>query len=75
MSGKVEKITIFNTIMLTPDNREVIVPNGAIYGGTITNLSARATRRIDMVFGIGYGDDIKKAKDTLMKAWSPTSEF
>ena len=67
-AGTVEKITIFNTVMLTPDNREIIVPNGAIYGGTITNLSARATRRIDMVFGIGYGDDIKKAKDILMQA-------
>jgi small conductance mechanosensitive channel len=66
--GKVEKITIFNTVMLTPDNREIIVPNGAIYGGTITNISARTTRRIDMVFGIGYGDDIKKAKDILMQA-------
>ena len=65
--GKVEKLTIFNTVMLTPDNREIIVPNGAIYGGTITNISARATRRIDMVFGIGYGDDIKKAKDILMQ--------
>lgn len=68
IAGTVEKITIFNTIMLTPDNREIIVPNGAIYGGTITNISARATRRIDMVFGIGYGDDIKKAKDILMAA-------
>ena len=65
--GKVEKITIFSTVMLTPDNREIIVPNGSIYGGTITNISARATRRIDMVFGIGYGDDIKKAKDILMQ--------
>ena len=65
--GKVEKITIFNTVMLTPDNREIIVPNGAIYGGTITNISARATRRIDMVFGIGYGDDIKKARDIMMQ--------
>jgi small conductance mechanosensitive channel len=71
--GKVEKITIFNTILLTPDNREVIVPNGAIYGGTITNLSARANRRIDMVFGIGYGDDIKKAKDLLMQAMESDS--
>jgi len=68
IAGTVEKITIFNTIMLTPDNREIIVPNGAVYGGTITNISARATRRIDMVFGIGYGDDIKKAKDLLMQA-------
>jgi len=64
-TGVVEKISIFTTIMKTGDNREIIVPNGAIYGGTITNNSARETRRIDMVFGIGYGDDIKKAKDLL----------
>ncbi len=64
-AGVVEKINIFNTIMRTGDNREIIVPNGAIYGGTITNNSARDTRRIDMVFGIGYDDDIKKAKDLL----------
>ena len=68
IAGTVEKITIFNTIMLTSDNQEIIIPNGAIYGGTITNFSARDTRRIDMVFGIGYGDDIKKAKDILMNA-------
>ena len=68
VSGTVEKITIFNTIMLTPDNREIIVPNGAVYGGTITNFSARDTRRIDMVFGISYGDDIKKSRDILMEA-------
>ena len=67
VSGTVEKITIFNTIMLTPDNREIVVPNGAVYGGTITNFSARATRRVDMVFGIGYGDDIKKARDIIMQ--------
>jgi small conductance mechanosensitive channel len=73
--GKVEKITIFNTVMLTPDNREIIVPNGAIYGGTITNLSARDTRRIDMVFGIGYGDDIKKAKELLMQAMESDSRI
>ncbi len=67
ISGTVEKITIFNTIMLTPDNREIIVPNGSVYSGTITNYSARATRRVDMVFGISYGDDIKKARDILME--------
>ena len=66
--GTVEKITIFNTVFRSPDNREITVPNGAIYGGTIVNFSARETRRIDMAFGIGYGDDIKKAKDILMKA-------
>jgi len=64
-SGVVESISIFTTIMRTGDNREVIVPNGAIYNGSITNYSARDTRRVDMVFGIGYGDDIKKAKEIL----------
>jgi len=66
-SGVVENINIFNTVMRTPDNREVIVPNGAIYGGTITNYSARDTRRIDLVFGIGYGDDMRKAKEIMQE--------
>lgn len=63
--GVVEKISIFNTIMRTGDNREIIVPNASIYGGTITNFSARSTRRVDMVFGIGYDDDIRKAKNII----------
>jgi small conductance mechanosensitive channel len=63
--GTVESISIFTTIMTTPDNKEVIVPNGAIIGGNITNFSARPTRRVDMVFGIGYDDDIRKAKALL----------
>ena len=66
-SGVVESISIFTTIMGTGDKRGVIVPNGAIYSGTITNYSARETRRVDMVFGIGYGDDIKKAKQILQQ--------
>lgn len=67
VSGVVEHIGIFTTTMRTGDNKEVIVPNGQIYGGTITNNSRRDTRRVDMVFGIGYGDDLKKAKDILIK--------
>lgn len=67
VSGVVESIAIFSTIMRTGDNREVIVPNGQIYSGTIVNNSARDTRRIDMVFGIGYDDDIKQAKDIIEK--------
>jgi small conductance mechanosensitive channel len=63
--GIVEQITIFNTVMRTPDNREIIVPNGKIYANTITNFSARDTRRIDMVFGIGYDDDLLKAKQIM----------
>ena len=66
-TGVVENITIFTTVLRTGDNREVIVPNGSIYNGTITNYSARATRRIDMVFGIGYDDDIRKAKEILQR--------
>ncbi len=63
--GTVKSIGIFTTEMNTPDNKEIIVPNGAIYGGNITNFSAKDTRRVDMVFGIGYGDDLKKAKALL----------
>jgi len=65
VSGVVEEIGIFTTMMRTGDNKEVIVPNGQIFGGTITNYSKRDTRRVDMVFGIGYGDDIRKAKDIM----------
>lgn len=61
-SGVVERIGIFSTQLRSGDNREITVPNGAIYSGTITNYSARATRRIDMVFGISYDDDLRKAK-------------
>lgn len=67
-AGMVEKISIFSTVLRTPDNKEVTVPNGAIYNGNIINYSARDTRRVDMVFGIGYGDDIKKAKEVMMAA-------
>jgi len=63
--GKVEKISLFSTIMTTGDNREVIMPNGQIYSGTITNNSARDTRRVDMVFGISYDSDLLKAKQIL----------
>lgn len=66
-TGIIEKITIFNTVMRTGDNCEIIVPNGAIYSGNITNYSAKATRRIDMVFGIGYEDDIRKAKEIIQE--------
>ncbi|WP_372597963.1 mechanosensitive ion channel family protein [Amphritea sp.] len=67
VAGVVEHISIFNTIMRTGDNKEVIVPNGNIYSGVITNYSARDTRRVDMVFGIGYDDDLKKAKALLQE--------
>ena len=64
-TGAVEEITIFNTVMNTFDNQRKIIPNGLITTGTITNITANDTRRVDMVFGISYDDDIKKAEQLL----------
>ena len=66
-AGPVNKIGIFTSTMTTPDNKEIIVPNGAIYSGTITNFSAKETRRVDMVVGIGYDADLLKAKQVLQE--------
>ena len=63
--GSVEEITIFSTLLTTPDNKQIIIPNGGIIGGNITNFSAKETRRVDFVFGIGYDDDLKLAKTVL----------
>lgn len=62
IAGTVNKITVFNTVLTTPDNREIIVPNGQIYEGNIINYSANSTRRVDMVFGVSYDCDLLKAK-------------
>lgn len=64
-AGTVYEIQIFNTILTTLDNREVIVPNGAITGNPIENLTKRDERRLDLTFGIGYSDDIDQAKAIL----------
>lgn len=61
-SGTVKEIQIFVTILTTPDNKTILIPNGGLSNGAMINYSAEATRRVDWVFGIGYGDDIKKAK-------------
>jgi small conductance mechanosensitive channel len=65
VAGTVDSISIFNTIFKTPDNRVIIVPNSQIYAGAITNFSALDTRRIDLVIGIGYDDDIVRAKELM----------
>ncbi len=64
-SGIVEEIAVFATTMRTGDNKRIIVPNSSITDSNITNYSANPTRRVDMVFGIGYDDDIKAAKEVL----------
>lgn len=67
VSGTVKQITIFNTEMATPDNQKVIVPNSSIMGGVITNVTANPTRRIDLVAGVSYADDIGTARKVLEK--------
>lgn len=64
-SGVVESITLFTSTLVTPDNREVIVPNSAIYTDNITNFSARPLRRVDMVFGVSYADDLRQVRELL----------
>ncbi|GGD49371.1 mechanosensitive ion channel family protein [Lacimicrobium alkaliphilum] len=66
-AGSVKHIGIFTTIFNTPDNKMVIVPNGAIYGDNIVNYSAMDTRRVDMVVGISYDSDLRKAKQILQE--------
>ena len=65
VTGTVKEVGIFNSIFVTADNQKIIVPNGAITSGSITNVNAYETRRIDLIIGIGYKDDIKKAKEVL----------
>ena len=63
--GTVSEIQIFNTILKTPDNKTIIIPNGGLSTGAMTNFSTEPTRRVDFSFGIGYSDDIDKAKSTI----------
>jgi len=65
VSGVVEEVHIFNTIMRTGDNKTIIIPNAGLMNGNIINYSTKPTRRLDLVIGIGYDDDIKKAKNVL----------
>lgn len=65
-TGKVQQIGIFNTTLNSPDNKRIIVPNSQILSGSITNFNVNGTRRVDMIMGISYDDDIAKAKEVMM---------
>lgn len=65
--GIVREIQIFNTILKTPDNKTIIIPNGGLSTSSMTNFSTEPQRRVDFVFGIAYGDDYDKAKKVLLK--------
>ena len=66
-AGFVKEIQIFNTLLKTPDNKIAIIPNGGLSTGSTLNYSTMNTRRVDFTFGIGYGDDIDKAKEVIAK--------
>lgn len=66
-SGTVTEIQIFHTILLTPDNKTIILPNGPVSTGNVTNYSTQDTRRVDFTFGFGYGEDLKLAKETVLE--------
>ena len=63
--GSVKEIQIFVTVLTTPDNKTIIIPNGPLSNGSLTNFSTQETRRVDWTFGIGYGDDVDKAKEII----------
>lgn len=65
VAGTVEAIQIFTTQLASPDNRTIVVPNAKILSDNITNYTAKGTRRVDVVFGIGYRDDIDKARRVI----------
>jgi small conductance mechanosensitive channel len=65
-TGVVKEIQIFTTILLTPDNKTVIIPNGSLATGSLINYSAEQTRRVDFSYGIAYGDSVQKAREIIM---------
>jgi small conductance mechanosensitive channel len=63
--GSVKELGIFTTVLKTPDNKTIFIPNGSLAGGNITNYTLEDTRRVEMTVGVGYGEDIKKVKEVL----------
>jgi small conductance mechanosensitive channel len=66
-AGEVKSMNIVSTTVISPDNKVIVVPNSRVWGSVITNVTASATRRVDLIFGIGYGDSIDKALAILME--------
>ena len=68
LDGTVKEISLFTTILATVDNKKVIIPNGEVWASAITNYSAYELRRVDITFGVSYGDDLNKAMDVIRSA-------
>jgi len=64
--GKVDSVSLVSTVITTLDNQVLILPNNKVWGDVINNVTAQATRRVDLVFGIGYGDDVEKAQQIML---------
>lgn len=73
-AGTVEEITLFTTLLRTPDNRVIIVPNGPIFNGSIENVSAKPLRRVDVDVGVDYSADIDQTRAVLAKVWDGMPE-
>jgi len=73
--GSVSEIQIFNTILKTPDNKTIIIPNGGLSTGSMINYSTEPRRRVDWTFGIGYGDDAEKAQEVLLQMLNSDSRI
>ena len=65
VSGTVNSVSIVSTTVTTPDNQVIVIPNSKVWGDIITNVTASKTRRVDLVFGIGYSDSIEEAQRVL----------
>jgi small conductance mechanosensitive channel len=65
VAGTVDEVRIFSTVLTTPDNKQIIIPNGQVGADSIINYSAKEERRVDMVFGVSYDDDLKVARKVL----------
>jgi small conductance mechanosensitive channel len=65
VAGSVDEVRIFSTVLTTPDNKQITIPNGQVGADSITNYSAKEERRVDMVFGVSYDDDLKVARKVL----------
>jgi len=67
-AGFVHEIQVFHTILKTPDNKTIIIPNGILSNGSIINFSTESQRRVDLTFSVSYKDDVKKAREVLLQA-------
>ena len=70
-SGTVEEVKLVSTRLVTPDNKEIIIPNGMVWTSSITNYSAHDTRRVDLIIGVGYDDDLKSAPRCWQRLQQP----